>query len=262
VERARAQAAAIRAAREKTAAERLAVTDELRKEGHIALAVRRYRLLMAIRNSSDDVSQIAKQRLDELTLEGETKLSELEERLDGYNPSTGESAELAEQEIVDLFAEFEKLTRDYQNLPQFGDKIVHRLSVRRSQARFAAVLQEPEAKQIFDLALQHEESDKTCCAFQFYEQAARLAPAKSGLAAATRIEELKRDPDMVAAAEKCQKLQWCHSTYNRAERLAKVKPQMAQALFNEIVSVAPHDSEIFQAAKQRVEELLESAKKG
>ena len=65
-----------------------------------------------------------------------------------------------------------------------------------------------------------EGKGQVCCAFQLYEEAVRLSPAPSALAAERRLAQLKADPAQVQAAEACRVMQWCHQQYRMAERVA------------------------------------------
>lgn len=244
------------------AGERLAIADRLRDEGQISVAARHYsRLLHSF--ASPLVAEQAKARMEELRTQGEAKLTNMEERLAGYDASTGQNnPKLDDQAVVALFDEFGQLVRQYAGVSQIGDKIQYQFSVRRNQPLFSRVLQEPEAKFILDLAKDHDaEGEEKCCAYLLYEKAARLAPAPSGVAAQARLDELKADPKNVAAAEECKQVQWCHRRYNLAERLSEVKPQQALEIYSEIIERAPQDSEIFKSARQRHAELLAAEKK-
>ena len=66
---------------------------------------------------------------------------------------------------------------------------------------------------------------------------------------------MQQDSNLVAAAESCRELQWCHRTYRLADRLVRSKPDRASELFAEIVKRSPQDSEIHRDAQARIEEL-------
>ena len=74
------------------------------------------------------------------------------------------------------------------------------------------------------------------------------------MAAAIRFAELTDDPQVVASAETCRQLKWCHRAYQRAELLLTVKPDRAKEIFAEIVRLAPEDSEVYLAASQQMEQ--------
>ena len=62
-------------------------------------------------------------------------------------------------------------------------------------------------------------------------------------------------PETIRAAATCRELRWCHSAFQRAEMLAKVKPENARRIYGEILSRAPEDSEIYRAARAKYEAL-------
>ena len=73
-------------------------------------------------------------------------------------------------------------------------------------------------------------------------------PAPSAVQAGFRFAELAEDPQVVASAQACRELKWCHQAYVRAERLLSGKPEAANEIFAEIVRRAPEDSEVYRAA--------------
>ena len=122
----------------------------------------------------------------------------------------------------------------------------------RRQPEYASVLNELAAKSLWELGQEHERDDQLCCAYWVYKRAAELTPAPSAVLAKNRFAELDKDPQVVASAEKCRTLQWCHQAYLRADRLLELKPERATELFAEIVSRAPKDSEVYREAKKHV----------
>jgi len=108
---------------------------------------------------------------------------------------------------------------------------------------------------LWDDAQALEEKGQVCCAFLLYEVAVRKLPAPSARAAEQRLAQLRTDPQQVAAAEACRSLQWCHQQYRTAERVARVSPQRARELFEQIVERAPADSPVHAAARAEVARL-------
>ena len=86
-------------------------------------------------------------------------------------------------------------------------------------------------------------------------RSACASPAPSAIEAKKRLDEMKKDPDAIAAAETCRELRWCHKIYKRAEMLHKVKPDKAKELFVQIIRRSPPGSQVYIAAKQKVDSL-------
>ena len=82
-----------------------------------------------------------------------------------------------------------------------------------------------------------------------------MLPAPSASSARQRLEQLKRDPQNIVAAEACRNMQWCHQQYRLAERVAQVAPERARELFVQIVERAPADSTIYAEARKQLDQL-------
>jgi hypothetical protein len=117
------------------------------------------------------------------------------------------------------------------------------------------VLNEKPAADLLAQAQQQEQDDERCCAYWTYEEAAKLTPAPSAIAAAGRFEAMKKDPEIVAEAEECRVLQECHQTFHTAELLEKSLPEKAETLFKDILAKSPRDSEVHRCAKEELAKL-------
>lgn len=250
-----------------TAAARLAAADRAYKEGDIRVASGIY-VRMALRRATDpataEAKQRAQQRLAELAEEARQKLKEIDATLEeeGTFLSPGElfgaQGELPAQwvdRVTEAFQQYDRLADDYGGVPEAKGQIRAHIAKQRRRPEFAATLNEPEAKALWELAQQHEAEDHQCCAYWVYRQAARLTPAPSARRASDRLAEMEQDPQIVAAAETCRRLQQCHKIYNRAERLIELRPQRAKELFQEIIALAPEDSEVYRAARMRMQQM-------
>lgn len=69
------------------------------------------------------------------------------------------------------------------------------------------MLNESKARELWEVAQQHEEAEAPCCAFWAYRDAAKLAPAPSAERAGQRLAQMQQDPQIVASAEACRQLQ-------------------------------------------------------
>jgi hypothetical protein len=108
---------------------------------------------------------------------------------------------------------------------------------------------------LWDDAQALEAQGQTCCAFLLYEEALHMLPAPSARAAHQRLEQLKSDPQNIAAAEACRTMQWCHQQYRLAERVARVAPARARDLFAQIVERSPADTTIHVEAQNQLDRL-------
>jgi hypothetical protein len=255
-----------------TDANRLAAAEQARKDGDIRVASMIYTKL-AVARPANDSSLAAQDRLAELAGEARGKLREVDAMLGGgaggppvgspgpNGPPPPEPASRnlpasrvlttasGPEAIVQAFEHYDRVLFQYGEVPQVKHELAAHLARQRHKPEFAEVLDEPEASRLLEIARQHEKDDQHCCAYRVYVEAARLAPAPSGRQAEARRDEMKKDPQLLAAAETCRQLQWCHSAYVRASALAKAqKSGPAKDLFGQILKRAPEDSSVYRAA--------------
>jgi len=241
---------------------RLDLADKAHARGDIFLAARFYASLARSRPQTP-VNDAARQRLEGLAKESRQKLAEIDRQLEEFTReiSPGDwkdkrywPDDLAET-VDEAFRQYEQVVDDYGAVSAVKRELASHLAKQRRHPNYAAVLNEPEAATLLELAHQHEAEDNACCAYWVYEEAAKLAPAPAALRAADRLAEMKQDRDIVAAAERCRKLQWCHRRFNLAEQLVKVKPEKAIVYYEEIVANSPAESEVHKTAQTRLTEL-------
>jgi hypothetical protein len=168
-------------------------------------------------------------------------------------PAEGQADDDAGGRIVAIFRQYDKLIMKYGELPVVGPEIKGHVAKLRHQPEYAVILNEPAAVALLRTARRYEHDHHVCCAYWTYKQAAELVPAPSAVLASDRFDELSKDPDVVASAETCRELKWCHQAYLRAEQLLKVRPERAKEVFAEIVRRAPEDSEVYRAAKRQLD---------
>ena len=248
---------------------KLSAADQTAKKGDLQVASIIY-VRLAANRSNPVVAAAARSRLNYLKNLGRKKLEKIDTEFDEVfsnlhtSPTTGESprdivsaseADLGAQNklVLEKFDEFDKLRRDYQFVPQISREIKSHILRQRANPKFAAILNEPDAKALWQLGRQHERKKQICCAFLVYEKAENLMPAASAILAKNRLAKLKQNKRVVASAERCRKLEWCHLTYVRAEQLIKVKPVRAREMFFQVVRRSPPDSRIHQEALQQIE---------
>jgi hypothetical protein len=275
-----------------TDAKRLAVGDERLAHGDMRVACMIYARLAAT-HPPTEATEAAKKKVAELQEEAKQKLEKLDsqlaaahsepraERRDntsqgdlgssvaggaGENEPREESAgdgglgQTAERptagmggRIVALFREYDRLADTYRALPGVGSQFRAHTAKLRGRPENAAALNEPAASALWEKGQKHERENQLCCAYWAYKEAAALAPAPSAVQAGFRFAELAEDPQVVAAAQACRELKWCHQAYVRAERLLNGKPEVASEIFAEIVRRAPEDSEVYRAAQEHLQ---------
>lgn len=241
---------------------RLDAAENAYANDNIYLAAKLYASLVRSRPKTP-VNDKALQRLQALADEARQKLAETDKTLEQCASRMSASdwkykeswpADLPEK-INHAFLQYEQIVDQYGAVSAVRSELKSHVTTQRQHPYYSAVLNEPEANTLLELARQHEKNDQVCCAFWVYEDASELAPAPSAKVAAHRLAEMKRDPEIVAAAERCRKLQWCHRHYNHAENLAKVRPEKAKEYYQEILENSPADSEIHKAARNRLAEM-------
>jgi len=173
----------------------------------------------------------------------------------GDQPSNSPQMARWRERVTAAFRQYDQIVEDYREVPAAAKQIKAHVARQRRRPECAVVLNEPEAKALWEVAQQHEADDHGCCAYWVYRQAARLVPAPSASRAAKRLAEMAQDPKLIAAAEECRELQKCHQIYSRAERLIPVEPDRAKELFAQVVQRAPKDSEVYRAAQSHLGQL-------
>ncbi len=228
---------------------RLAAADEARQDGRIDIATNLYRRLAGSR-PQNEASKAAKERLALLQNEARDKLHELDEKL-----GSGAARYLTEDEVRATFAQYRPLARAYRRVPAVGSEIRRSLARQERNPVHAAILNEPEAAELWDKGRDLEQQGQACCAYHCYREAAKLLPAKSARAAGDRLAQMEQDEQLVARAKVCAELQWCNKRYRQAEFIAEKRPERARRLFSEIVTRSPSDTAIHRAAALKVARL-------
>lgn len=232
--------------------DRLAMADKLRDSGDVGAAAAIYLRLAGLRTKTKTVLA-ARERFIEMREQGTKKLAEIDAVLTQRNQSSGNSQDDAYNKVIhDAFAQYRKLELQYAKVPGIGSKIRSHVNKQRRTPEFAAVLNEPEAKELFQLGRELEAKGQICCAFHLYEEAKQVRHAPSAQFAAERYAALRRDPEVVASAKTCADLQWCHTEFDRATRMVSINPRKAQSMFKEIVARAPADSKVHLEARRKL----------
>ena len=246
-----------------TDAARMAFAERARTEGDIQGACRLY-LRVAGSRPATPFTAAARQRLVELQNEARQTAADTQRRLEGLVENTPIEQATAEslRELAACLAKFDELAKQYERVPQAGREIRVALAKHKKHSSVQAALREPDARKLWEDAQELEQQGHLCCAFLLYEEAVRELPAPSAVAAQRRLAQLKLDPQNIADAEACRNLQWCHERYRLAERVARVEPQQARELFEQIVARAPADSKIYDEAREQITRLSDGASSG
>jgi hypothetical protein len=236
------------------AAQRLEIGDRAYQQGDIRLASGIY-VRLAGSHPPNPITLQARDRLTSLAQEARDKLGEIDASLvPTAAPADGSahapySGPLPADKVVEAFQAYDEVVAKYAGVPAAKRELAAHVTKQRKKPEYAAVLNEAQAKRLLELAQGHAERQELCCAYWVYQDAARLVPAPSALQARERFAALGADPETVRAAETCRELRWCHKAFQRAEMLAKLKPENARRVYGEILSRAPADSEIYRAAR-------------
>jgi tetratricopeptide (TPR) repeat protein len=232
------------------ASQRLAAGDAAYQEGNIRLASSIYTRL-AYSQPRNDGTWTAGLRLEKLAEEARTKLKAVDDKLVVSVPATTEQrakepagGRASPETVIKAFEEYDRIVSQYGKVPAVRRELPPHVAKQRRQ--FADILNETQAKELWEMGQEHEKTDQLCCAYLAYQQAARLTPAESALKAKGRFETLKNDPNVVASAEACRELRECHKTYQRAAAFVKVMPDRALELYADILRRAPKDSDLFR----------------
>lgn len=234
---------------------RLSAADEARERGELHLAATLYLRLASSRRDNEHV-QAAKQRFIDLRAEGLSKLEEIDSLLATRNDQSASQAgdeprsDHYSETIRTAFEQYQELARQYGAVPGIGSKIRSQVARQRRTPEFAAVLLEPEARELLTVGLNSERDAQLCCAYLAYEEAAKLKHAPSAALAADRLAALQRDPSVAEQAKICQQLQWCHKSYSQAQKLPLLQ---ARSLYRQITKRAPPDSQVYRAALAKLQ---------
>lgn len=241
---------------------RLDRAERFYKSGEIVVASRLYASVARSRPKTT-MTEKARRCLDDLAEEARDKLGKIDATLSEQSQAISPGERFNAQRWPDgwqdavtaAFQQYNQIVKDYRAVPAVKNELRLHVSKQRREREYAAVLNEPEAKTLWDLAKQHEQEDEACCAYWVYQRASKLRPAPSAQQASDRLAQMQQDSNLVAAAERCREMQQCHKIYRLADRLVRSKPERARELFAEIVQRSPQDSEIHRDARERIEDI-------
>lgn len=235
------------------AAERLEAGDRARRDGDIRLAATIY-VRLARSKPPTEASGEARDRMIGLAADAREELRKIDATLECSDDSSHDSAHSpqgqVEPEVIrEAFRKYDELAAKFASVLAAKREVTAHVVRQRRDPVYAAVLNEPKAKELWELGQQHEKDSELCCAYWVYQDAARLIPAPSAFQAQARFEALKGNPEVVRSAETCREVRWCLNAYQRAGWLGEVNSEKAKQLYAEILRRAPVDSGVYQAAQ-------------
>lgn len=245
---------------------RLKAAEKALADGNTPLACRLY-VRVALSLPKRQATEYARQQLARLSGEATAQLEQLDKQLETEEAPLSPSEVLQaksldtpalaqwSQRVQAAFERYDELEEKYHDLPGVEQQIRAHQRKQRLKPEYAVVLNEPKAKELWDSGQKHEVDQEACCAYWAYREASRLVPAPSALLAEKRLAVMEKDPEILAAAEACRKLQECHGYYDRAQRIESIEPKLARTLYAKITARAPQDTELYQAAQARLAKL-------
>jgi len=253
-----AQAAANREAALRRRAEadqkQFEAAQQAETEGDLAAASMLYQRL-SLRRPASSTTTAARKKLKAIQTVALGKLKALEGDLTQIKRPEGTPfapVQLDSEQVTASFGKLDTLLLEYAGVATVESRIQDRIRQLRGYGKYAAVLQEPPAAELWKLGQSYEQQQQTCCAVLVYEQAASLSPAPTANLARARLKELERDAAVMASVKQCRTLQLCHEKFRKAERLRKLHPDEAREHLAGILELASPDTSIHQAAREQL----------
>lgn len=248
---ARREAIAEMIRRAKNNEHRMFYAARARKEGKMRLAATLY-LRVALQRPRDKHADAAKKALSEMAEQGRAELKAADKML-ANDKITDDK--ITDDKITEAFEKIDYLAWAYVDVPRFNEEIAAHAKKLHREPHYQAVLNEPKAHELVELAEQHEQDDEKCCAYLAYEEAAKLVPAASAEKALARLEELRKDPRIPIEAQECRQIHEGLHKFHSAELLKKSVPGRAEEVFAEIVEKTPRESEVHRCAAEELAKL-------
>jgi hypothetical protein len=256
-----AQAAARReeSLRKKAVADQsqLQLAEQAEKDGELAVAARIYQRL-SLRRPRNMTHETAKSHLQRIQRHALQEVAEVEEQLVGLHASPSAALQplnIDHDQVILLFDSLDKLNLEYAGVASVGNKIQDRIDSLRRNARYASILEEPAAAELWSASQALEAQDEVCCAVVVLEQAALLSPAPSANLAKRRLAILLADAKVVEASRECRNLQLCHEKFAAAQALTTTAPNKAREYFAEIIEISPPQTSVHLAARKQLSTL-------
>jgi hypothetical protein len=228
--------------------------QEAEQDGDLPTASRLYQRL-ALRRPATAISKSAQERLANIQAEAFVKLDALEDELKETKQPAGTAfrpVALDPESVTAVFDKLDALQLEYAGVATVENRIEERIKSLRLDGKYAAVLQEPAAAELWAMGQDYEKQQQACCAVLVYEQAVSLTPAPSAKLARSRLAVLNKDATVVQTVKQCRVLQLCHEKFREAERVKESNPEKAREQLARIIELAPADTEIHKAAREQI----------
>jgi hypothetical protein len=230
-------------------------------DGDLRVASRLY-VRVALHRLQTPIHQAARQRLSQIQNEAQSKVQLQTTQLAaavGYDDSASSSlrrVQVDAPQVLKCFDQLDALMLEYAGVVTVAERIEEQVGKLRKNPRYAPILNEPIAAELWALGQEHEAQQRACCAVFVYEQAAGLAPAPSAALAKARLSELKADATIAATTEHCRDLQLCHENYRRAEEFIEAgELDRARYFLTQVARKAPADTSLAKAAHDQLAKL-------
>ena len=188
---------------------RLDAADQLLQDGDLNTACLIY-VRLALSKPEREASEIAQRRLEKIQTEARKQRVLIDLELDeAVVENRGDVGK-----VVEAFSKYHQIVSKYDRVPVAGDEIRRHVSRRLRDPKFVAILNEAESQRLWGLGQQYEREQQLCCAYQVYEDAAKLVPAQTAQRAKEKIAELGRSADVVTAVAECRMLQRCQEAFS------------------------------------------------
>ena len=153
-----------------------------------------------------------------------------------------------------IFREYDRLIAKYGELPAVGPEIKAHVVKLRHQPEYAAILNEPAAAELWKLGEKYEHDDHVCCAYWTYKKGIGTSPpAPSAVLARDRFADLAQESGGRGLGRDLPGTEVVPPGLSAGGSLAGGKSREGERLFAEIVSRRPTDSEVYRAAKRKIQ---------
>lgn len=255
-------AAARLAAQREAALRRRAASDqkqmqfaqEAEQDGDLPTASRLYQRL-ALRKPPTAISKSAQEKLANIQADAFVRLDALVDELKETKQPDGtafRAVTLNAEKVTDVFDRLDALQLEYAGVATVESRIEEKIKNLRLDRKYAAVLQEPAAAELWAMGQDYEKQQQACCAVLVYEQAVSLVPAPSANLARARLTVLSKDATVIQTVKQCRVLQLCHAKFREAEKVKASNPDKAREQLARILELAPADTQIHKAAREQI----------
>jgi hypothetical protein len=232
----------------------LEIAQVAESKGDLQAAAALYQRL-ALRRPPHSASKMAQESLKAIQSDALAKLAAGETQLAELNASPNgalRSVDLDAAQVTQVFEQFDQIALEYAGVPSVDNKIADRINKLRREARYARILNEPAAAELWAIGKELEQKGEACCAFVVYEQAGAFYPAPSAALAKSRLAKLASDAAVVESVRLCRELQVCHENYAKAQEIQIISPKKARDYYVSIVEIAPPDTSVHIAAREQL----------